>query len=355
MLSHELRTPLTPVLMSAGAMELDPSLPVHIREELGVIRRNIELEAKLIDDLLDLTRISQGKLKLDAEVTDAHELLRQAYQMVCGDASAKRLSVSLDLSAGRHCVRGDPARLQQVFWNVIKNAVKFTPAGGTIAILTEQKEQGRLQIQVRDSGIGISMENLPRIFDAFEQGAASVTRRFGGLGLGLCISKAILEMHGGALCALSDGPGTGATFTMDLATVAERPAIEKGDTTPQLGSMSPLRILLVEDHESTAHVMSRLLQELGHEVRTAPDLQTALATATSDRFDLLISDLGLPDGSGLELMRQLRTQYNLKGIAVSGFGMEEDVQKSIEAGFAAHLTKPITLPKLEQVIQEVSA
>jgi signal transduction histidine kinase len=219
-LSHELRTPLTPVLMAVQSLQEEGQTSPELRGLLSMIRRNVELEARLIDDLLDLTRIAKGKLQLHLETADAHELLCSALEICRGEIDAKRLSVTVELAAARHVVHADPARLQQVFWNLINNAVKFTPAGGRLWVRSfdgDGDDGDRLVTEVSDSGIGIEPETLPRIFDAFEQGEGTVTRRFGGLGLGLAICRALVRMHWGVITAHSAGTGQGATFTVSLA------------------------------------------------------------------------------------------------------------------------------------------
>ena len=375
-LSHELRTPLTPVLGSVQMMSSDESVPPEVRRELDMISRNIELEARLIDDLLDLTRVAKGKVELVHQPCDVHLAIRRAVEICRPELEAKHLSVRLDLLAQRSMVIADPARLQQVVWNLVKNAIKFTPPdGGEIVVESgdEPREDGsnHLMIRVVDRGIGIEPDALSRIFDAFEQGSRAVAGRYGGLGLGLAISKTLVEMHGGQLTAESEGPGRGATFTLrlpvaDIVNVPPMPAPES-PTTEQPAAPSeesaPLRILLVEDHEDTARVMSRLLRTYHYDVTTAGDVTSALRIAASEPFDLVISDLGLPDGSGLDLMRHLLEQHgrepstssneSIKGIALSGYGMEADRQRSREAGFAEHLTKPVDLQRLQDVIRNV--
>jgi signal transduction histidine kinase len=214
-LSHELRTPLSPVVLTVAAMESDPELPVRFRKSVAMIRRNIELETRLIDDLLDLNRVTSGKMHLQVQPTHLHAVLTQAIQTCASETSAKKLAIQLDLQADNDLVNADPARLQQTFWNLLRNAAKFTPEGGSIFIRTENSG-GLVRLEVRDTGVGIELEFLPRVFAAFEQGDAKITRQFGGLGLGLAICKAIMDMHGGAIRAHSDGPGTGATFTVEL-------------------------------------------------------------------------------------------------------------------------------------------
>jgi CheY-like chemotaxis protein len=244
-----------------------------------------------------------------------------------------------------------------VLWNLLSNAVKHTPAGGSITVRS-CPEPDHLRLQVADTGVGIDPEAMPYIFDAFEQGRARGPRRTGGLGLGLAISKAIAEMHGGTLSAASEGPGRGATFTLILprgnelpALLEEPPAVENPKS-----KIQNLRILLVEDHADTAEAMAELLRLLGHEVTVAGDVASALAAgealAGGGSLDLLISDLGLPDGSGLDVMHAI-SRFGVPGIALSGYGMEEDVRRSHEAGFSRHLTKPVGLPALESAISQL--
>jgi len=215
-LSHELRTPLTPILIWAGGMVNDPSVPPEIDEGLRMICRNVELEARLIDDLLDLTRIARGKLQLHLRKSDAHDLLGHAMEIVRDEISSRKLKLALELNAADHHVLADAPRLQQVFWNLLKNASKFTPGQGVVTIRTSNPEPQALWIEIIDSGIGIEPQHLEKIFDAFEQG--DIRRE--GLGLGLAISKAIVEMHRGSIRAFSDGPGKGAKFVIDLRTAA---------------------------------------------------------------------------------------------------------------------------------------
>ncbi|HEX2223621.1 MAG TPA: ATP-binding protein [Thermoanaerobaculia bacterium] len=369
-LSHELRTPLTPVLTALSALERHPAVPAELRPSLEMIQRNVALEARLIDDLLDLTRIANGKLQLGFATVDVHALIGQALQICGADAEAKRLSLDTDLAAGQSHVHGDSARLHQVLWNLIKNAVKFTPEGGRIAVRTFNPEPDRLRIEVADSGIGIAADVLPRIFDAFEQGRPEINRHFGGLGLGLAISQGLVEAHHGTLTASSDGPGRGASFHVDLSALPEgaAEAEKEGAEAPAASSPDPTarirRILLVDDHLDTLEIMALLLRNSSFEVHEAGDVRSALAIAASlaadagdtggePPFDLVVSDLGLPDGSGLDLMQELRDRYGLQGIALSGYGMQEDVRKSREAGFVEHLVKPVTFQTLQAAIERV--
>jgi PAS domain S-box-containing protein len=357
-LSHELRTPLTPVLVTLTAWEQDGhSLPPEVKQEIQGLRRCVELEARLIDDLLDLTRIVRGKLALHCEIVDVHILIEAVAAMYRADTDAKSIRVNMDLEARRFFASADPGRLQQVFWNILKNATKFTPQGGHIDITTVNTDDGRLRISFTDSGAGISPETLVKIFQPFEQGSAEVVRRYGGLGLGLSLSRAFIEAQGGTITAASPGPSLGSTFTICLPTVAQPP--RQTDTSDDsLGEHLPerqLQILLVEDHDDTSRVLSRLLERLGHHVRCADSVAAALAEA--DRpFDLLLSDIGLPDGTGIELIRELRDKYGFQipAVALTGFGMEEDIAKSREAGFIAHLTKPINFQRLQMMVKKIA-
>ncbi len=220
-LSHELRTPLTPVLATIAYVEMMPNLAVaELRQQILSIRKNVELESKLIEDLLDVTRIGSGKLELHREVLNIHTSLRAALEICQSEIEAKKLEVSLALRAEDHHLWADPARMQQIFWNLIKNATKFTPAEGRLSFRSADVGAGRMAIEVADTGIGIEPEALPRIFDAFEQGDRSVTRQHGGLGLGLAIAKMLVELHGGTLTATSGGRSAGSVFRVELKTIA---------------------------------------------------------------------------------------------------------------------------------------
>ncbi|HEX2972441.1 MAG TPA: PAS domain S-box protein [Tepidisphaeraceae bacterium] len=357
-LSHELRTPLTPVLAAASALERDHRLPPDVGEELSMMRRNVELEARLIDDMLDLTGIVRGKLMLKRQLIDICTLLRHTVQTCAPEIDAKELHVAMNLSAKNRWMHADPSRLQQIFWNLISNAIKFTPAGGCIGINCQNDDQGQVVVQVSDSGIGIEAELMPRIFGAFEQGSRLLTREYGGLGLGLSIAKALAELHGGRISAHSEGRGKGATFRVVLPSVtvpdthpAPPPSTETCPMTPPPPREHKRRVLLVEDHVDTLRIMSQLLRAYEFDVRTAGTVASAMELANTENFDLVISDLGLPDGSGLDLIRSVHERHpELRGIALSGYGMDEDIARSRQAGFMEHLTKPINFTHLQEAI-----
>jgi two-component system CheB/CheR fusion protein len=353
MLSHELRTPLTPVLAALDALKAERHSPAEVDATLAMMRRNIELESQLIDDLLDLTRITKDKMQLDLQPVDAHQALRNVVEMCASEANGKNLQVRLDLQAGDFRVMADPAKFQQIIWNLFKNAIKFTGESGRITISSANHLPHILTLSVGDTGIGIEPEIMERIFNPFEQGERSFQRRFGGLGLGLTISKSLAQAHGASLVAKSDGLNRGATFLLTMKT-AQREATEQPRVAEPQPAPAGLRILLVDDHPDTCAALERLLKLRGHIVAPAHNMRSALEKAgAGNSFDLLISDVGLPDGNGMDLLRVLRTKHPIRGIAISGFGMDADIAKSMEAGFAEHLVKPVKLEKLEAAIARV--
>ena len=356
-LSHELRTPLTPVMMGVSMLQGRPDLNVKAGELLEMVRRNVEMESRLIDDLLDVSRIARGKLELTRSTVELCTIIDRAVEVCKPDIEARELQFSVDLgSASPYWIEADVARLQQVFWNLLKNAIKFTLHGGYVGVRC-RPEAGYVVVEVNDSGMGIDAAAVPHIFNAFEQAERSITRQFGGLGLGLTISKALVERHGGTIEAASEGRGKGATFRvrLPLTAPAGQPEAPPPAAPPQRG-LRPLHILLVEDHGVTAKMMQMVLTAEGYTVERAADVATAVELAARHPFDLLLSDLGLPDGSGHDLMRQLRARgCQFPGIALSGYGQEVDIQRSREAGFAAHLTKPASREAVLEAVASVAA
>ena len=364
-LSHELRTPLNPVLLLATEAAANRDLPEEVRADFETIAKNVMLEARLIDDMLDLTRIARGKLALDLRTVDLHASLEEALEMARSEIEEKRIELRLRLEARRRLVRGDDVRLKQVFWNVIKNAAKFTPNGGRITIETAHpsEEDRLLTVRIADTGIGMTAAELGRIFEAFTQGDHAVqggSHRFGGMGLGLAISRMMMELHGGSIRAASDGPGRGTTFVIavPLATAAECDdgARRTGATSAEADARgaSVRRILLVEDHKPTCQALILLLTRRNFEVVAASTIAEARSASATGRFDFLISDIGLPDGNGYELMTELHGRHGLAGIALTGYGMEDDVVRSQAAGFVAHLTKPVDIRALDSALARVA-
>jgi len=355
MLSHELRTPLTPLIALLQHLAADERRSVEDIETFAIMRRNLDLEIHLIDDLLDVTRITGGKLQLRRETIDVSVCLQQAIGICQAEIHGKGLQLAINLDAPRHFINADASRLQQVFWNLIKNAVKFTPTGGQITIETRGEHASNLTVEFRDTGIGIESWPLGRIFDPFFQVGHSLKQRTGGLGLGLAICKAITEAHGGTLTAASAGLGKGATFRLELATVGE-PDVKMG--TLATGAAIParregLRLLLVEDHDDTREVLARLLSRRGYEVEAARNAQEARSLSSGKTFDLLVSDISLPDATGYQLLDELGARHGLRGIAMSGFGSDADLAQSKAAGFLEHLVKPIDAKVLDAAIQRV--
>lgn len=367
-LSHELRTPLNPVLLLASESAADTSLPERVREDFDTIRKNVELEARLIDDLLDLTRITRGKLLLDMRPHDVHAILQDALATVRSDLDAKQITPALRLACGPATVLGDAVRMQQIFWNVLKNAVKFTGDRGEIAIETRiDADKGELAVEITDTGIGLEPTEIERIFDAFSQGdhaGPGGSHRFGGVGLGLAISRMLVELHHGSIRASSPGRGRGAKFTIELPLLRsttrsplETPASITAPASGLPAAQQVLRgrILLVEDHVPTRSTLQQLLMRRHYEVVAAGTMAEARALMETERVDFVISDIGLPDGNAYDLMEELRAKHGLTGIALTGYGMESDIARSHAAGFVIHLTKPLRIQSLDDALTRIGA
>jgi PAS domain S-box-containing protein len=368
-LSHELRTPLNPVLLLTSDEQRVAALPADWRDDFEMIRKNIELEARLIDDLLDLTRIRTGKLVLTLGEVSLNQLIRDALTHVAGTLRERNISIRSELCPDDTKTQGDAVRLQQVFWNLFRNAAKFSPQGGVITVRTRlDADRSRLIAEITDQGIGLSPAEIARIFEAFSQGdhasgADGAASPFGGLGLGLAISRSLVALHDGAITATSPGPGLGATFTVTLPLT--RPGSTHDHTTalPGTSSRTPSsrdpfaprsrRILVVDDHEPTRLTLQRLLTRRGYAVTSCASLATARSAVAGQPPDLLLCDIGLPDGTGYELMRELRRTHTFPGIALSGYGMEDDIAQALAAGFHTHLTKPVSVPALDAALARI--
>jgi CheY-like chemotaxis protein len=356
-LSHELRNPLNPVFMRLSLMEENPAMPADALEDIRLIRRNLELETRLIDDLLDMTRIARGKISLKPEPVNLHDVIDAARDACSGSAREQGVTIKLELEAPAFHVMGDAVRLQQVFWNLFNNAVKFSAPGSVVRVLTAGLSGKRIRATVSDSGRGIASGRMEAIFEPFEQESAGTATEYGGLGLGLAICKSIVNAHGGKINAHSDGEGRGASFTVSLKLSDLRPLpLKEGSSTDGAGKAVTgvkYKILLVDDHRDTRSSLMALLRRRGHEVSAAATCAEARALAEKESFQLLISDIGLPDGTGYELMESLRGQPGLKGIAVTGYGMAGDIDNSKTAGFSLHMTKPLRIDELMQAIAKV--
>jgi signal transduction histidine kinase/CheY-like chemotaxis protein len=389
-LSHELRNPLSPIVAAVGALEEINGLSEDARNDLTIIRRNVALQSRLIEDLLDANRVSHGKILLQFEDCNVHKVLERAIEVCQAEVLAKGLKLCFAPDARRYQVRADPARLQQVFWNLIRNAIKFTVAGRvTVRTLDVVSRPGDatgpvLLIQVEDTGLGIEMHDLSRIFEPFAQGAGDFPQRAGGLGLGLALSKALVELHGGVIRAASPGPGKGATFSVELPAIASLPAGVRNETpAPRMsrsidaptavkspivppvpavvsnlevvhgGESSAKHILLVEDEPDAGQLMLRLLKRSGYDVTLAPTAALAMKEVRERRIDLLISDIRLPDGSGIDLLRQIRSEQPLpRAICLSGYSSDTDLENTRDAGFEIHLVKPVDFRALRDAIDQ---
>ncbi len=346
MLSHELRTPLTPVLATLNLWEGSEDVPAVLHPDVQMLRRSIELEARIIDDLLDLTRIARGMLSFSAENTDVHALIEFLLGLSRSEFQEKQLNVSLNLEAREHHIQTDVARLQQVLWNIVRNAIKFTETGGAITIATSNNDRGDISIVVKDTGIGMTAETLSRLFLPFEQAERSRSGRYGGLGLGMAISSALVELLEGKLTAESEGLGHGSTFTITFPTTQKAAEPSEPESIPTI-NRAKIKLLLIEDHADTARALVRLLGNRGYNITSLATVASALEVIAREQFDLLLCDLGLPDATGFDFIEKVRQTHNTPAIALTGFGMQQDVERALQAGFDAHLTKPVNLQKLE--------
>jgi PAS domain S-box-containing protein len=357
-LSHELRTPLNPVLLLVSDTHRAAHFPKEIRDDFELIRKNVELEARLIDDLLDLTSITRGKLVLARQSVSVNAVVRDALATVDSEILSRQVQRSLRFDPADPHVFGDPVRLQQVFWNLLKNAAKFSTPGSLVSITTSTLPTGDVRVEISDQGIGMAPAEIDRVFEAFVQGDHATpggSHRFGGLGLGLAISRMLVELHQGRISVMSEGPGKGTTFTVEFPTIpAESPVSPATTASPdRIATTGPtralIRTLIVEDHEPTRTTLERLLGRRGYQTITAGTVAEARAAAR-EPIDLLISDIGLPDGTGYTLMKELRESHRLEGIAITGYGMESDVEMAQNAGFLAHLTKPVRVQELDNAL-----
>jgi signal transduction histidine kinase/CheY-like chemotaxis protein len=353
-LSHELRTPLNAILGYARMLRSGLIPPDRQAQAIEVIERNGTAQSQLVEELLDMSRITTGRIRLDLEPLPIVAPLQEAIESVQPAIEARRLAfhAALDPVAGN--VQGDYGRLRQIFWNVLTNAVKFTPEGGEIHVAL-QGDQESITIRVRDSGVGIDPKFLPHIFDAFRQADIGSARRYGGLGLGLAICRQLVELHGGSIAAHSDGPGLGATLTIRLpreapgSAAAEPPqpaSHTSALTTRRVRPLAGLEVLVVDDERDSLELARHLLESAGAQVRTAADAAQALRQFDERMPDLLVADVGLPAMDGCELLREMRVRAGASGthmpaVAVTAFAQSGDRRRTHLAGFEAHIAKPI--------------
>jgi CheY-like chemotaxis protein len=333
-------------LLRSGQLNVDKTA-----QALEVVERNTRAQAQLINDLLDVSRIVAGKLQLDRYPVDLAPIMEEAVELSRGDAEGKRVKIELSVDEGTGTVLGDPLRLGQIVANLVTNAVKFTPSGGRVEVRLARTEAWAV-ITVADTGIGIEAPLLPRIFDRFRQADSTITRRHGGLGLGLAIVRHLAELHGGAVSAESAGPGRGACFTVRLP-IALRTGRRGADTALALPAAEAdarllgLRLLLVEDHRDTADLMRTVLERHGAAVRVVESLAGAVEALASLDVDVLVSDIAMPDGTGYELLSRVRADEEARGrvpvpaVAVTAFAGADDRARASASGFQHFAAKPI--------------
>jgi PAS domain S-box-containing protein len=368
-LSHELRTPLNAILGWAQLLRTIRADPQELGEGLETIERNARAQTRIIDDLLDMSRIIAGKVRLDVQAVDLGAVVAAALETVWPAAEAKGISVIPVLDSHAGSVSGDPGRLQQVFWNLLINAIKFTPRGGRVQVVL-QRVGHHVEVGITDTGEGISPDFLPHVFDRFRQSDASTTRRHGGLGLGLALVKQLVELHGGRVRATSPGVGRGATFVVELPVatgLARRPAPEHAtlfdseDRPPPdrpCVSLRGVRVLLVEDDPDARALVKRVLSECHAEVTTAASAAEALDLLRADRPDVLVSDIGMPGQDGYELIRQFRAMGNgardVPAVALTAYAGAEDRERAILAGYQVHVAKPVEPAELVATVAKLA-
>jgi PAS domain S-box-containing protein len=356
-LSHELRNPLNVVIGYAEILRRSdkPQNAAFVVKAADVIRRNAIAQSQLVSDLLDLSRLQMGKLSLNRQPVSLSTVISDAIETVKADAAAKEVSINVDLQTEIMMVDGDPVRLGQIVWNLLNNAVKFTPAGGSVTVVLSE-DAANAKLLVEDNGQGISPEFLPHVFEIFRQGDGSSVRRQGGMGIGLSLVKQLVELHGGRVTAESEGVGKGSQFTVwiPLHKLAISPTQEKTGST---GALSKKFILVVDDSYETTEMLGKLLELEGAYVQTARSGAEALQIAQGKRFDLVVSDISMPEMDGYQLLnnlRQLPEMANVPAVALTGYGRNVDVKRTRDEGFAEHLTKPLDLDQLLQIVRKLT-
>jgi PAS domain S-box-containing protein len=356
-LSHELRTPLNAIQGWATLLQQPEVRAKDLQRGLQVIERNVRVQADIINDLLDMSRIISGKLHLEVQAIFLHDIINNAIDAVRQSAVAKNIRIQPLLDTRIGLVRGDPNRLQQVLWNLLSNAIKFTPKGGRVQVILE-RVNSHAEINVADSGVGIKPDFLPYVFDRFRQADAATTRQFGGLGLGLSLVKSLVELHGGSVRVKSPGENQGSTFVVSLPVAHVRTEEQRGLENQQqkesiaeieLPQLQGVRVLIVDDETDGRDLVARILAGRGAEARCASSAEEALDMLANEQFDVLLSDIGMPGTDGFELIRRVRmldTGRPMPAIAITAYARAEDRQRSLLAGFHMHLSKPIEAREL---------
>jgi signal transduction histidine kinase/CheY-like chemotaxis protein len=363
--SHELRTPLSAILLWTRLLRTGTLDAAKVAQAMDSVERSAEAQSKLIEDLLDVSRMISGKLKLNLEAVDLAEVATASLDVVRPAAEAKRIGLCATITHGTY-VRADPERIQQVLWNLLSNAVKFTPAGGRVALRVGRTRAG-VRIEVSDTGKGISSAFLPSVFDRFRQADGTTTRREGGLGLGLAITRQLVDMHGGAIRAKSEGPGRGATFTIELPAVETTPraaALHPASASDSQKSLEGFCVLVAEDDPDTREALVLTLERCGADVIDVPSANAALAMLANERSlrpDVLLSDLGLPGMDGYELLRRVRDlelergEEEIPAALITAYAGARDRQSSQDAGFAAHIAKPLEPKELVATVLRLAS
>ncbi len=369
-LSHELRTPLSAVLGWSQLLRRDNLSEVDLKKGLDTIERNVRAQVKVMEDLLDMSRITSGKVLLDIQTVEPRSFIEAAIDTIRPAAQAKGIQLDVQIDADTSPISGDPARLQQAVWNLLSNAIKFTPEGGTVRCTLEHNST-HIDIIISDTGQGIRQGFLDHVFDRFRQADGSTTRRFGGLGIGLSIVKSLVELHGGSIHATSAGEGQGATFIMRLPRnrmlpldaplhAVQIPAGSALDNPPvfEKVNLSGLRVLVVDDEIDARELIERVLAECDAEVLSAGSAQQALSLVEAKRPDVLISDISMPEVDGYELLQRIRTLSpecggTVPAIALTAFARPEDRTRALGAGFLVHMAKPVEPSELVATIANV--
>lgn len=367
-LSHELRTPINAVMGWAYLLRLRTNNDAELTEAIDVIERNTRIQVQLIDDLLDMSRIIAGKIRLTVQSVDLHDAVRGAVASIRLAAEAKDIRIQTMLDPVGDPIRGDPARIQQVLWNILSNAVKFTPKGGRIQVELRRIDS-RVEIAVTDTGIGIRPEFLPHVFERFRQADSSTTRSFGGLGLGLSIVKYLVELHGGKVRAASPGEGKGTTITVELPVpIVHARSIRGSDDDPPRAvingahdhpSLDGIRVLVVDDEADARDLVLRLLKDCKADVSVASNAADALEMVRMNPPDLILSDIGMPGTDGYDFMRRVRALGATEGgrtpaAALTAFARAEDRTRALRAGFQTHVAKPVEPAELVAVVASLA-
>jgi signal transduction histidine kinase/ActR/RegA family two-component response regulator len=367
-LSHELRTPLSAILGWAQVLRLRTMNETELNRGLETIERNARVQTQLIEDLLDMSRITAGKLRLDIQTVEPVPMIDAAIETVRPAAEAKGVHIEKLLDPSSGTISGDPSRLQQIIWNLLSNAIKFTPTQGKVQVVLERGDS-HLELSVADTGIGIKPEFVPHVFERFRQADASTTRTFGGLGLGLAIVKRLVEMHGGTVGVKSPGEGKGTTFTVSLPLTAVQraggadtrihPRSKAATLEFEYSDLSGIRVLVVDDELDARDLLTRILTECNAEVYAAGSAQEALALVESVRPNVLVTDIGMPDVDGYELLKRVRALGHARGgrlpaIALTAFARTQDRTRALRAGFLVHVSKPVEPSELVATVATVA-